>query len=119
MREREEGGEEERLRGRRERGKERETEISFLVKHKRLTCAMAHVERTAGAPPMRRGRMLRSWWEHEGRSVAAVVETLKRHSAGKKHRCFVAGGQVGSLVQFDYDLTFRQKAWTKTISPAW
>ena len=28
--------------------------------------------------------MIRSWWRHEQRSIAAVVETLKHHSAGRR-----------------------------------
>ena len=105
MREREEEGEGEVEREERER----EREISFLVKHKRVTCATAHVERTAGALPMRRDRRQRSWWEHERRSVAAVVETLKRHSVGR-------WGRLCSLTVISRP---RQNAWTKTISPAW
>ena len=45
---------------------------------------MSHVERTIGAAQRRRGRMFRSWWRHEQRSIAAVVETWKHYSAGRR-----------------------------------
>ena len=45
---------------------------------------MSHVQRANGAAQRRRGRMVRSWWGHKQRSVAAVVETWKHHSVGKR-----------------------------------
>ena len=61
--------------------------------------AMSHVERAHGAAHRRRDRMVRSWWRHEQRSIAATVATMLHHSAGRKpHPTLVdAATQVGSL----------------------
>ena len=42
--------------------------------------------------------MVRSWWRHEQRSIAATVATMSHHSAGRKpHPSLVdAATQVGS-----------------------
>ena len=59
---------------------------------------MSHVERAHGAAQRRRARMVRSWWRHEQRSIAAAVATMLHHSAGRKpHPTLVdAATQVGS-----------------------
>ena len=59
--------------------------------------AMSHVERAHGAAQRRRARLVRSWWRHQQRSIAATVATMLHHSAGRKpHPTMVdAATQVG------------------------
>ena len=61
---------------------------------------MSHVERAHGEGQRRRDRMVRSWWRHEQRRIAATVATMLHHSAGRKpHPTLVdAATQVGSLL---------------------
>ena len=59
---------------------------------------MSHVERAHGAAQRRRGRLVRSWWRHEQRSIAATVATMLHHSAGRKPLLVDAATQVGSLL---------------------
>ena len=49
-----------------------------------LAVDMSHVERAHGAAQQRRARLVRSWWRHEQRSIAATIATMLHHSAGRK-----------------------------------
>ena len=66
---------------------------------------MSHVERVSGAAQRRRARKVRSWWRHEQRSIAAVVETPKHHSAGRRDTAAATFAALGPVLVHAYTQT--------------